>query len=212
MNRYTHSFLISSFLYGILVAGFMFMITKTDKVLVEHVVKVVMIKPQEEVLEQKQAQKTEIVKEKAEQKPKDEPIKQIKPTNNHKSIAAKQPETSKQKEKSEEEKQQQTAQKPSYSAEAEKNKFLMQLKNEIRKNKHYPAAARRRGQEGVVEISFRVNSDGSVSNVVCSGMHPVLNNAAKDAVSKAFPVQISQNIVGVLPVDLSLVLDFKLDS
>ena len=212
MNRYAHSFLISSFLYGILVFGFLFIMTKSNSVLGEQVVKVMMLRPQEEVLEQKQSSMAKIEEDNQKQ-PKDESIKKIekpKPIKNDKSMITDKQEVSKQKDQANETKEQQSAQKAARSSEAEKNQFLIQLKSEIRKNKRYPKVARGRGQEGVVEASFRVNQDGSVSKVVCHGEYSVLNNAAKEAIRKAFPVKISQNIATVLPLELSLVLDFKL--
>ncbi|MBN2721203.1 MAG: energy transducer TonB [Campylobacterales bacterium] len=171
-----------------------------------------MLEPQEEQREQKTMAEPP-AKEETEDKPKDEIVKKIEKTKSNisKNIATKQPEASKQKEERGEAKQQQMAQEAIVNAEAEKNQFLSNLKNEIKKNKHYPSVARRRGQEGTVKISFLINQNGSVSNVVCDGEHSVLNNAAKEAVYKAFPVNVPPNVIRTAFLEVSLVLNFKLD-
>lgn len=104
------------------------------------------------------------------------------------------------------------AQEAIVNAEAEKNQFLSHLKDEIKKNKHYPSVARRRGQEGAVKVSFLIGPNGSVSNIVCNGEHSVLNSAAREAVYKAFPVKVPQNVIKTAFLEVSLVLNFKLDS
>ncbi len=214
MNRYTHSFLISSFLYSILIFGFIYMASNVPRQLGDRVIKIAMLEPQEKQLEQKQKTMTEPpAKEETEDKPKEEIVKKVEKTKSDisKTIATKQPEASKQKEEQGAAKQQQMAQEAIVNAEAEKNQFLSQLKNEIKRNKHYPEAARRRGQEGTVQVSFVINQNGNVNNIVCDGMHSVLNNAARDAVIKSFPVKVPPNVIKTAFLEVSLVLNFKLD-
>jgi len=213
MNRYTHSFLISSFLYTVLIFGFMYMASNAPRQLGKSVIKIAMLEPQEEQREQKtMAQKS--AKEETEDKPKEEIVKKVEKTKSKisKTIAAKQPEVAKQKDEQGEAKQQQMAQEAIVNAEAEKNQFLSHLKDEIKKNKHYPPAARRRGQEGAVKVSFLITPSGSVSNIVCDGEHSVLNSAAREAVYRAFPVKVPQNVIKTAFLEVSLVLNFKLDS
>ncbi|MFA5501112.1 MAG: energy transducer TonB [Sulfurovaceae bacterium] len=215
MNRYTHSFLISSFLYTVLILGFIYMASNAPRQLGDRVIKIAMLEPQEKQLEQKQKlMDTLPAQEKTEDKPKEEIVKKIETTkpNISKNIAAKQPEVAKQKDEQGEAKQQQMAQEAIVNADAEKNQFLSHLKDEIKKNKHYPPAARRRGQEGTVKVSFLITPSGSVSNIVCVGEHSILNSAAREAVYKAFPVKVPQNVIKTAFLEVSLVLNFKLDS
>ncbi len=197
-------------MYGILFSGFMYMMSKTPRTFGERVIKIAMIQPQDEST-QKQIAKTEPIKEKVEEKQKEEPIQKIEKTKNP--LASK-PTPIKQQEVSKVEqsvKQQQVAQMAYTSSQAQKDQFISELKNKIRQNKHYPEAARRRGQEGTVEVSFCVSPDGSVSNIICNGEHSVLNGAAKDAVSKAFPIRVPPNVITTSSLELSLVLNYKLD-
>ncbi|MDD5405586.1 MAG: TonB family protein [Sulfurovaceae bacterium] len=185
--------------------------SKAPKAFSERVIKIAMVVPQEESIQQQAV--NEPVKEKVEEQKEDKPVQKVektKPIQTNSKAIIKQPDISKQAEQHDVKKQQ-VAQKTYVSSQVEKNEFISEIKSEIRRNKYYPEAARRRGQEGTVAISFHVNTDGSASNVICNGEHSVLNGAAKDAVNKAFPVKITQNIASALPMDLSLVLDFKLD-
>lgn len=190
----------------------MYMASNVPRQLGDRVIKIAMLEPQEEQREQKTMAEPP-AKEETEDKPKEEIVKKVEKTKSDisKTIATKQPEASKQKEERGEAKQQQMAQEAIVNAEAEKNQFLSQLKNEIKRNKHYPAAARRRGQEGTVQVSFVINQNGSVNNIVCDGMHSVLNSAARDAVIKSFPVKVPPNVIKTAFLEVSLVLNFKLD-
>lgn len=190
----------------------MYMASNVPRQLGDRVIKIAMLEPQEEQQEQKTMAEPP-AKEETEDKPKEEIVKKVEKTKSDisKTIATKQPEASKQKEEQGEAKQQQMAQEAIVNAEAEKNQFLSQLKNEIKRNKHYPEAARRRGQEGAVQVSFVINQNGSVNNIVCDGMHSVLNSAARDAVIKSFPVKVPPNVIKTAFLEVSLVLNFKLD-
>lgn len=181
----------------------------------ENIVKMEILNPKEELV-QKQVVKTESkeekAQEKAQEKPKDEPIQKIektKTTLDPKVVSVKQTEVSKQ--KTEQSTSQQLVTQKSYvSTQAEKDRFTSDLKNKIIQNKYYPEVARNRGLEGSVKVSFFVNSDGSVSNIVCDGEFSVLNNAAKNAVVKTFPVKVPPNIISSR-LELSVMLNYKLD-
>lgn len=213
MNRYAHSFLISFLIYTVFIFSALFMLSdiQKHKINSETIVKMAILNPQEESV-QKQVAKTEPKEEKVQEKPKDEPIQKIektKTTFEPKVAPVKQAEVSKQ--KTEQSTSQQLVTQKSYvSTQAEKNQFISDLKNKIRQNKYYPEVARNRGQEGTVKVSFCVNSDGSVSNIVCDGEFSVLNNAAKNAVVKTFPVKVPPNLISSR-LELSVMLSYKLD-
>jgi periplasmic protein TonB len=213
MNRYAHSFLISFLIYTVFVFSALFMLRdiQEHKINSETIVKMAILNPQEESVE-KQVAKAEPKEEKVQEKPKEEPIQKIektKTTFEPKVAPVKQAEVSKQ--KTEQSISQQLVTQKSYvSTQAEKDQFVSDLKNKIRQNKYYPEVARNRGQEGVVKVSFCVNSDGSVSNIVCDGEFSVLNNAAKNAVAKTFPVKVPPNLISSR-LELSVMLSYKLD-
>ncbi|MDD5359317.1 MAG: energy transducer TonB [Sulfurovaceae bacterium] len=214
MNRYAHSFLISFLIYTVFVFSALFMLRdiQKHKINSETIVKMAILNPQEESVE-KQVAKTEPKEEKIQEKPKEEPIQKIektKTTFEPKVAPVKQTEVSKQKTEQSTTSQQLVTQKSYVSTQAEKNQFISDLKNKIRQNKYYPEVARNRGQEGTVKVSFCVNSDGSVSDIVCDGEFSVLNNAAKNAVAKTFPVKVPPNLISSR-LELSLILSYKLD-
>jgi len=191
------------------------MASNATRQLGDRVIKIAMLEPQEKQLEQKQETMAKpLENEKTEDRPEEEIVKKIETTKSNisKAIAAKKPEVVKEKTEHGETKQQQMAQEAIVNADAEKNQFLSQLKNEIKKNKHYPSVARRRGQEGAVKVSFLIDSSGRVSNIVCDGEHSVLNTAAREAVYKAFPVNVPPNVIKTAFLEVSLVLNFKLDA
>lgn len=213
MNRYAHSFLISFLIYTVLV--FLVILTfkniKQCKMSSETIVKMAILNPQEESV-QKQVAETEPKEEKVQEKPKDEPIQKIekiKPSVVSKAVSIKQVKNTKQKIEHSENKKL-ISQKSYVSTQAEKDQFTSDLKNKIKQNKYYPDEAKKREQEGSVKVSFFVNSDGSVSDVICDGEFSVLNNAAKNAVVKTFPVKVPPNLISSR-LELSITLNYKLD-
>lgn len=91
-----------------------------------------------------------------------------------------------------------TATETSNSAESE-NSYATEISNlqamiisEIQKNKLYPLAARKRGLQGDVKLSFTVNADGTVSNlqVLNTEVSSLLCEAAKKAVKNSFPINL----------------------
>lgn len=213
MNRYAHSFLISFLIYTVFIFSAIFMLrdVQKHKINSETIVKMAILNPQEESV-QKQVAKTEPKEEKVQEKPKDEPIQKIekiKPSVVSKEVPIKQAEVAK-KDIEKSDSKELVSQKSYVSTQAEKNQFISDLKNKIRQNKYYPEVARNRGLEGSVKVSFCVNSDGSVSNIVCDGEFSVLNNAAKNAVAKTFPVKVPPNIISSR-LELSVMLNYKLD-
>ena len=82
---------------------------------------------------------------------------------------------------------------------------------EIEKNKIYPAAARKRGFEGEVELWFTVNTDGSLGDlqVLSATGNKLLTDSALKAVQKSFPVS-GFEIRDAF--EMSVILVFKLES
>lgn len=73
------------------------------------------------------------------------------------------------------------------------------IRNSIEKAKIYPILARKRGIEGTVYISFRVNFEGKPNDIKIlnsSGSH-ILDNATMDIVKKAAPFPHIDNFVEV---------------
>lgn len=69
----------------------------------------------------------------------------------------------------------------------QKEQYLQLLMKHIDAHKFYPAAARRRGIEGEVQISFELTADKSACNIEADGSVSVLERAAIQAVRDASP-------------------------
>ena len=84
-------------------------------------------------------------------------------------------------------------------------RLLALVRSKIRSHRRYPELARRRGIEGKVEVSFRILSDGRVSELmVRRGADPMLDEAALAAVRAASPLP-------PFPEPLTVELDFGLE-
>ena len=74
--------------------------------------------------------------------------------------------------------------------EAARNQTVRQR---LERFKHYPASARRRGIEGAVDVSFRLNAEGKAEDMqlVSGSGYGILDDAALNTVRRAepFPVQ-----------------------
>lgn len=95
----------------------------------------------------------------------------------------------------------QSAEKPALKAEASlgsvedpalleqaKHEYLRSLMAHIESHKHYPLAARRRGIEGEVSVSFTLSEGGKAVNVKVAQGHRVLRKAVEDALAAAQPL------------------------
>jgi periplasmic protein TonB len=69
-------------------------------------------------------------------------------------------------------------------------KWQSRLMAHLERLKRYPAAARRRGEEGVVHVRFSIDAGGNVrsANLVRSSGHPELDQAVLALVQRASPV------------------------
>ena len=74
-------------------------------------------------------------------------------------------------------------------AEAARNRAVRQR---LEKFKRYPASARRRGIEGAVDVSFRLNAEGRAENMqlVSGSGYEILDEAALDTVRRAQPFPV----------------------
>ncbi len=72
--------------------------------------------------------------------------------------------------------------------EKARQEYLRHLLGYIESNKFYPAAARRRGLEAMVTISFELLADGRIRSLNVSGGHKILRSAAEEAVKHSLPL------------------------
>ncbi|WP_456431569.1 TonB family protein [Nitratifractor sp.] len=87
-------------------------------------------------------------------------------------------------------------------------RFLAMIKRRIARNRRYPPAARRRGLQGTVWVSFVVLPGGRVGSIHVSGPR-AFAASAREAVRRAFPVRTAG--VGIsLPRRLSVTLRYRL--
>ncbi len=93
----------------------------------------------------------------------------------------------------------------------EKRRFLSGIRESINSNKIYPRRAKRMGIEGVVRVTFDIDSSGNVSNIRTSDAPNILRGAVIRAVRGSFPVNIPQNLKSIFPIrGVSVKLYFKL--
>lgn len=94
--------------------------------------------------------------------------------------------------------------------EAQKDKYIQNIKNAIKKNKSYPMIARKMEQEDVVRISFSVDQNGYPSSIICDSKYQSLSNASKDAINKSFPIRVPSDIAHKMPLHITLSLAYNL--
>lgn len=66
--------------------------------------------------------------------------------------------------------------------------YLARLMAHLEAHKFYPVAARRRGVEGTVQVSFMVMDNGEIRQLQLSGSHKLLHQAAAETVQRAVPM------------------------
>jgi len=102
---------------------------------------------------------------------------------------------------------QQLASRQSQSSAAEKNQFMAAIREKINQHKSYPRIAKKRGMQGVVNVSFTILSSGQVSQIRVSGP-TIFHASAEQAVKSAFPVNASKAPI-TLPMSVSITLEYK---
>jgi len=77
--------------------------------------------------------------------------------------------------------------------EAEKARNIV-VRQRLEHFKHYPTSARRRGIEGAVDVSFRLNAQGRAENMqlVSGSGYGILDDAAMNTVRRAEPFPVTQ--------------------
>jgi len=93
----------------------------------------------------------------------------------------------------------------------EKRAFLSSIRESINSNKIYPKRAKRMGLEGVVRVTFDIDSSGNVSNIRATNAPNILKRAVIKAVKNSFPVAIPSNLSSLFPMrNISVKVYFKL--
>ena len=98
-------------------------------------------------------------------------------------------------------------------AKREQADYYALLSAHLNRRKHYPAAAKKARQQGVVTVRFTVRADGSISasSIRKSSGHAVLDQATLDLMQRVaplpkFPKSMTRESVTIsLPIDYSLI-------
>lgn len=101
--------------------------------------------------------------------------------------------------------------KPKIDIAAEKRAFFASLRSTIQTHLRYPSAARRRGMEGEVGVRFSLTNNGTISAISIQHGEEIFHTAVKTAVASASGINVPKNLVESLPMDIELVLEFKLN-
>nr|WP_305793100.1 TonB family protein [Sedimenticola hydrogenitrophicus] len=87
--------------------------------------------------------------------------------------------------------------------------YIARLLRHIEKYKHYPLPARKRGIEGLVQVSFTLSANGRIDDLRVEGGHNLLNKATRRALQQALPLPELPAALA-LPVRLSFNLQYAL--
>lgn len=97
---------------------------------------------------------------------------------------------------------------PSLSSDSIKNNFLAQVKNAIQNNKQYPKDAKDREIEGKIFAEYTINKDGSVSNIIIASGNNLLKGATRKAIEKSFPITIPSRLIDNMPTTQNITLNY----
>ncbi|WP_295056301.1 TonB family protein [Sulfuricurvum sp.] len=106
----------------------------------------------------------------------------------------------------------QTQPKQKIDLAAEKKAFFAALRSTIQNHLRYPSAARRRGMEGEVGVRFNLADDGTINAITVQHGEEIFYTAVKAAVASASGINIPKNLTNALPMEIELILEFKLNS
>lgn len=90
-----------------------------------------------------------------------------------------------------------------------KQRYFSVLLTHIEGHKYYPHAARQSGYEGVIQVSFRLMSNGNISELSANGGSVVLRRAAMNAVRRSLPLPACPDEI-TCPLQISYAMQFKL--
>lgn len=105
----------------------------------------------------------------------------------------------------------QTKPAPKADLAAELQAFKTALRSKIQQNLRYPAAARRRGMEGEVDIRFVLETSGSIRDIAIRNGESIFHDAARLAVASASGMKVPDALASRFPDELSLTLEFRLN-
>lgn len=93
--------------------------------------------------------------------------------------------------------------------EQKRNEYLRRLMGHIESHKFYPLAARRRGLQAMVRVSFELLADGEIRELQVTEGHKLLRIAAQQAVEKSLPLPIPPSVVET-PLRVSFSMAYQL--
>lgn len=93
--------------------------------------------------------------------------------------------------------------------EQARHEYLRRLMAHIEAHKHYPRAARRRGIEGAVQVSFTLHAGGAITGLAITEGHNSLRQAVEQAMAAAQPLPPPPPGVA-LPMSISFSVRFAL--
>lgn len=232
-KRYTQSFIVTLFLYGLLFLG----VIISFKPLVKPVVlsdeknialnHIALVSQEKKVIEEKSIKKEEPKKEpekrpekkteKTKPIPKKEPLKKEKPKpltkeqpKKNKEVESEKEEEIKQEEdKKEETKEQEAIQKsnPKTYEEQFLDEHLQEIVKQIQQHIIYPKRAKQLNIQGEVLVEFKISKKGTVENINALQGHVLLKKSALNAIEKAsqfFP-KVKKDMTIKVPIVYSLI-------
>lgn len=152
----------------------------------------------------------EIKPEPVKPKPKPKPVKP-KPVKQEKIIPLEpEPETVQQQVVAAQPKGQPTTQIDALFLKQQQQMYMHELLTHIEGYKFYPRAARRRGIEGEIRVSFTLLANGQLQNLQLDGEQSVLRQAAQQAMEEAVPLPLPPSSM-TLPrrIDIGIVYSLK---
>lgn len=78
--------------------------------------------------------------------------------------------------------------------EAKQREFIEHLIKRINSNKSYPNMARRRCIEGVVDVKFKILSNGNVENIEIISGKSIFKKATIQAIERSFPIEVDSSL------------------
>jgi len=88
--------------------------------------------------------------------------------------------------------------------------YLQELYSSIENNKYYPSAARRRGMQDTVSVSFHLLATGEIEDLTITTRFKALRIAAKKAVQESLPFQQPPDELET-PIKIQYAMAFKLN-